>query len=119
MGGGKGFGVALTLTKVTGGAYTSGNHRVRSFTVTFDSSYTTGGLALTPANVGLKTITSAVPEGAFVKTDRSDGVEVHYSISQQKLLAYQSTTGAPSKLIEVAGLTDLSAYSGRIRFEGF
>jgi hypothetical protein len=109
----------VTLAKIADADYTNANKRVRYRTVTLTSSYPTGGEALVASDVGLHKITSALPEGAFVKTDRTDGVLVHYSIAAGKLTAYQSTTGAPVKLVEVANATDLSAYSGRIRFEGF
>lgn len=111
--------MALTIAAVAGADHVTGNKRVKYRTITFDSSYPTGGESLTATDVGLRKIQSAIPEGAFVKTDRTDGVTVHYSISQAKLLAYQSTTGAPAKLVEVADTTDLSAYAGRVRFEGF
>lgn len=110
--------MAITSAKIAGADYTSGNKRVRFRTITIGT-YATGGVALVPSDAGLRKIISAIPEGAFVKTDRTDGVTVHYSVSQQKLLAYQSTTGAPHLLVEVADTTDLSAYTGRIRFEGW
>lgn len=86
--------------------------------VTFDSSYPTDGEALVGSQVSLGTELSYVSSGVAMKSDESDAVVVAYDAAAGKLVAFQSTTGAPNKLVEVANTTDLSAYTARLRFVG-
>lgn len=116
--------MALTITKIANADYTEANKRVRVRSVTFDSSYPTGGESLTPADVGLRVITEARAHGAFRKSDASDAVLVSYDYTNKKLLAYRqkdpaATGGADIALPQVGNTIDLSAYSGRITFIGF
>jgi hypothetical protein len=106
----------LTVAKVASGDYVVGNKKVRTFTVTFDDSYPTGGEALTKATLGLsgKTLISVVPHGAFRNTDATLGIIVSYDHTNSKLVAYWGNAGSVSGMPEVASTTDLSTYSGRL-----
>ena len=76
--------------------------------VTFDSSYTTGGYALTPSTLGLDSI-------EFVDFDLlpiSGAVEFQYNHSTKKVLAF--TNGGA----EVSNATDLSTITGRLKVIG-
>ena len=42
----------------------------------------------------------------------------HYDVTNAKMQAFQSTTGAPSALVEVADATDLSTFVGHSRAYG-
>jgi hypothetical protein len=110
--------MALTVTKVTGADYVSGNKRVKVRDITFDSSYATAGEALTAATVGLKTIEQAIPNGAFRSTDATNSIVVSYDRTNSKLVAYWGNAGSASVSPEVTSTTDLSTYSGRITFVG-
>src|SRR5215831_16327312 len=64
--------------------------------IAFDSSYTTGGLALTPASIGLRTIDN-------IDFIARSGYSFDYDYSGQKLLAY--TQGAATGATAVSGTT--------------
>jgi hypothetical protein len=108
--------MALTVAKVTGGAYTVGNKKKRTVTVTFDSSYPTGGEALTAATLGVsgRTLIEVIPHGVFRNTDATLGIVVSYDYTNSKLVAYWGNAGTASGLPEVTDTTDLSTYSGRL-----
>jgi hypothetical protein len=108
--------MALTLSRVS--RWANGNHREVIFDVTFDSSYNTGGESLTASDLGLHKIqhiaAGTTPAGAAGTT----AVVAAFDYTNNKLQAFQSTTGAPSTLVEVAATTDLSTYVVRIRAVG-
>lgn len=108
--------MALTVAKVTDGASVFGNRKIRTFTITFDSSYVTAGEPLTAATLGLsgKTLIAVIPHGAFRNTDATLGIIVSYDVANSKLVAYWGNAGSVSGMPEVASTTDLSTYSGRI-----
>jgi hypothetical protein len=108
--------MALTVAKVTGGAYTLGNKKKRTVTITFDSSYPTGGEALTAGDLGVsgRTLIEVIPHGAFRNTDATLGIVVSYDHTNSKLVAYWGNAGSVSGMPEVANTTDLSTYSGRV-----
>ncbi len=102
------------------GAYTVANKRFRTYDVTFDSSYPTGGESLTAANVDLKKVVAVFGTGVATATvGGTTGVVVAYDHTNSKLQAFESTTGAPSKLAEVASTTSLATYICRLTFVGW
>ena len=74
-------------------------------TVTFDSSYPTGGEALLPTALGLSS------KIEFVSFSPAAGYVFEYDYTNQKLKAYWPTTDAtaPNVAKQVANTTDLSA----------
>lgn len=104
--------MALTLQNVdTRSDDTWGRQRVRIVTVTFDSSYATGGEDLTPANVGLAEI-------AFVDTSPDSasaaGYIAQYNYSTKKLqLFVEEAVAAGGPLVELANATDVSTVKVR------
>ncbi len=114
--------MALTLAKITptGSDFVAGNKRVKYVTVTFDSSYATGGESLTPADVGLKVITHVTPDLASVAA-HTTGVLVGYDYTNKKLFAMTNTASGNSgvALSEVASTTNLSTFIVRLRIEGW
>ena len=113
--------MALTLTAVAGAHTTWGNKKVRVYDVTFDSSYADNGESLTAANVGLRKIEQAIPNGPFRKSDGSLAVTVSFDHTNSKLLAFvgDNDNAADAPFIEAASTTDLSTYSGRVTFVGW
>lgn len=105
--------MAISIAKVAGADHIEGNKRVRVRTVTFDSSYPTGGYSILPADVGLRksidtvqgSVAPATSGGATART-------VAYDHTNQKLQVY--TTGSA----EAANASDQSAFSVRLRFVG-
>lgn len=93
-----------------------GTHRQKRGTITFDSSYPTGGEAVTPANFGLTAITDIQLEG-------DDGYVLRWdrSTTAPKLLAYMgdNNNASDGPLIEVANTTDLSAVVTRFTVTGY
>ncbi len=79
-----------------------GTKRQHSGTITFDSSYPTGGEAVTAANFGL----SVMDHLQFNQGE--DGYVFHWDKANAKIIAYEAgADGAP--LDEVADTTDLSS----------
>jgi hypothetical protein len=82
--------------------------RFKVFDVTFDNSYTTGGLSLTPAMLGFSRIIYVdVANGA------GTGIVAAYDYSNQKIKAFWSNTSG-SKLAEVSNTTNLSGDTVRL-----
>jgi len=94
--------MALTLSLVK--QEVSGSSRIKTYDVTFDSSYATGGEALAPGDVGLSVIRS-------VTASSVGGRSFPYDRTNQKLQAYGGTT-------EVSNATDLSAVTTRVVLTG-
>lgn len=85
-----------------------GNLKTAYRDVTMSNSYTTGGEAIAPAQVGMQVIYQAVCDDAKANNF------VSYNYSTNKLMAFVSSTGA-----EVANATDLSAVPAiRVGFRG-
>jgi hypothetical protein len=99
--------MALTVTEIT--RTTFGKRRAVLATVTFDSSYATGGEDFTPAAVGLVSFDAVFATASVNSTPVAE--VVRFDAANNKLLAFNSTTGAPSNLVQVASTTDLSAFS--------
>jgi hypothetical protein len=110
--------MALTISKVLGADYVSGNKKVKVRDITFDSAYVTAGEALTPAQVGLRKIEQAYPSGLFRNADGTLAIDVSYDRTNKKLLAYETAASASSPHSEVTSEDDISAYTGRMTFIG-
>lgn len=80
--------------------------------------YATGGLAISKDDCLFRDVLLHIEDGFARKTDATDGVFVSYNPSTGKLVCYQSTTGAPNKLVEVANATSLAAYTVRLTTYG-
>lgn len=108
--------MALTIANVDARAEdVFGRHKVRIVTVTFDSSYPTGGESFTPANVGLAQIDyvgispdAAVLPGYVVQYDYTDEVLIVFGVEQD---ADAATT---DQLDEEDDTTDLSTLVVRL-----
>ena len=88
--------------------------RVRK--VTFDSSYPTGGEAITASDFGLTRLIACVPLGPAIKSDVTDAVAVAWNPATGKLATYRQKDpadagGADIALPEVADTTNLASYS--------
>ncbi|HZA18978.1 MAG TPA: hypothetical protein VE645_19210 [Pseudonocardiaceae bacterium] len=111
--------MALSVLPITGRkSYISGNRDVVMRTITFDSSYPTGGEALTPADFGLKVLDEVRPHGSFRAAANTSAIEVSYDYTNQKLIAFWGNAGTASVQPEVTNTTDLSTYSGRVTAVG-
>jgi len=84
------------------------------------SSYYTSGYLITPANVGLSHIyfvifgTQVPVNGTPITTI----VMPFWDATNTALQFFQSTTGAPEALVEVASATDLSGFVFQVTFVG-
>jgi hypothetical protein len=97
--------MAVSVSVPTDGIDVFGKLRVRRGTVTFDSSYPTGGEAVTAGSFGLSEI-----EFLLVIGTRGSGYVVEFVPSTSKLKAlWVDTTVDGAPLAEVANTTDLSA----------
>lgn len=81
-----------------------GNKKVRVFDTDFDSSYPTGGEALSAADMGLR-------KAELVVANPKNGYTFSYDYANGKLLAYQgdNANAAAAPSVQVANTTDLSA----------
>ena len=86
-------------------------------TVTFDSSYPTGGESLTAAIVaqGFNSVTAAFPQAS------TNGYVGVYNTSTSKLMAFQTNSdySGDTPLIEVANTSDLSTVSMDVLVFGY
>lgn len=87
--------MALTITKV-GRSTVFGDRRVRFFDITFDTSYPTGGEALTPANLELTRIDFLQ---AHSKGDDPAYV-VNYDYTNEKILVFGVEQDADAAVTE-------------------
>jgi hypothetical protein len=98
--------MAVTVKDIEAGAGFS--LRFKVFDITFDGSYTTGGLLLTPAMLGFSRIIYVdVASGA------GTGIVAAYDYANQKIKSFWSNASG-SKLGEVVPGTNLSGDSVRI-----
>lgn len=95
--------MALTATKVADEV--PGAARLLTGTITFDSSYTTGGLVVTPTILGYTGGSTVVWMVATAPRGVAGTVAsaVQFSAATQKLLVFNTTAGA-----QTANATDLS-----------
>lgn len=89
-----------------------GRHKVRIVSVTFDSSYATGGESLTPNNVGLAQFDIVIPS---VDANAEGGHVVQYDYTAQTLMVFvEESTAAGGPLLEAASATDLDGLVVRV-----
>lgn len=105
--------MGLTLTKVSRNQ--AGQRREALYDFVFDSSYPTGGEALTAAQLGLKQIETLEvvesPDGYFFDYDRAN--------SKLKAFYVDNNNASDGPIIQVPDTTDLSAVNGRLRARGY
>lgn len=93
--------MALTISLAGDWLSSFGNKRAVTGTITFDSSYATGGESLTPANIGLGKIERITFNQA------EDGYVFKYDYANQKVMAYSAVPGGtiskPSFTVEASG----------------
>jgi len=94
--------MALTITKDHYGV--SGDIRRHIATIDFDSSYPSGGEALTPADLALREIKTLIVES-------KDGYQFEYDYANEKVKAFEAGADGGA-LDEVADSTDLSSVTG-------
>jgi hypothetical protein len=111
--------MAATVSRVTGVKDTVvGNQRMVVRSVTFDSSYVTGGEPVSASQFGLKQINAVVVAGAVRKNDATSALIASYDHVNQTLVAYWSA-GSGAAPLQVTNATDLSAYSVRLIVFGY
>jgi hypothetical protein len=89
--------------------------------ITFSTTYPTGGEALpSAASLGLKEILFVDVECSAARNAAgTSAVPVAYDRTNHKLQAYVSNGASPALLAEAPSLTNLSAFTARVRFEGY
>jgi hypothetical protein len=87
--------MALTVTLAGDWLSSLGNKRASNGTLTFDSSYATGGESLTPANIGLGVIDS------ITFNQGEDGYVFKYIHSTQKVQVFRTATVTPTGSVAV------------------
>lgn len=96
--------MSLTITNKNVPILPAAGLRLVFSTIDFDSSYPTGGEAVTAANFGLSTILAIIPAGT---DDSANAYRMSFDKTNSKLLVYSQ--GAADAGDEVANTTDLSA----------
>lgn len=95
--------MAITKTLIDQGV--SGNRRFVVYDITFDGNYQTGGLSLTPTDLGLSVVTSLV-------TSSPGGKTAEYDQTNRKLKLHSGGS-------EVANASNQASVTTRVRAEGF
>lgn len=90
----------------------AGDKRRTTGTVTFSSSYTTGGESVTPSQVGLGTILRFDVDFASSSTPAIRAG--NYDVTNSKLLAFTTSDG-----LQVANGTNLSTFSAKFEAVGW
>lgn len=93
------------------------NKRRHQALITFDSSYTTGGMSLTARNLGMFKVEN-------LRADPQSGYVFAYDATNKKVLAYRTKDpanagGADIVMQEVANAVNLSAISTVVEAFGF
>ena len=88
-----------------------GNERGVRLDITFDSSYPTGGEALTAADLGLSRVNQLISDQGGLGA--ADGRVIQYDRDNELLLAFESA-GAAQAMAEVINATDLSDLTVRV-----
>lgn len=104
-----------TLTKVA--FYVSGNKDVRVWDVALSGTYTAGGDALTPSQLGLKRLEQFIPHGGA--DDGTVQYPVSYSYSTNKLKLYESGGVAGTAAAEKAAGEALTNIQFRVTAVGY
>lgn len=89
-----------------------GRHRVYIGKVTFDASYTTGGLSFTPASVGMAEFdfVEVEPDAAALP-----GHVVQYNYTTKKLMVFvEEAVAAGGPLLEIANASNLATLVVRV-----
>ena len=96
--------MALTIRRVS--SFVIGDHREVIVDITYDASYTTGGLSLPASALGFGTSLRAV-----IPTPSTDGHTFAYDYTNATLMAFSGGT-------EVAARTDLHTLTARVIAHG-
>lgn len=106
--------MALTITEISRTVF--GNKRIVISEIAFDSSYATGGEALTAANLGLASIDALIPAGPAAAAAGATAVATKFDRTNNKLQAFWTSVTSVSTpetlsvaLAEVASTTNLAA----------
>lgn len=99
--------MALTTT-INTGPEVPGNRKITTATITFDSSYATGGESVVISDLGLQRLDHLVVDAGAGYLAKWDG-----STTAPKILLYRQTA-ATSALVEVPSTTDMSAISVKV-----
>lgn len=102
----------MASTAITLGPEVPGSRKEAHGTITFDSSYATGGEAFTPADFGLSRLDFLMVSGATGYVAAWNG-----STSAPKVLLYRQTA-ATGALAEVPSTTDVSTVTCRFKAIG-
>lgn len=106
----------MALTVSPQKVFVNGDRKEAFIDVTFDSSYPTGGEALSATTLNFLTELNYVSSGVAVKGDGTLAVLVAYDYTNGKPQAFKSNTASNPQ--EVANTADLSTYKVRLRVVG-
>lgn len=104
--------MAVTVTDVRKSVF--GDRRAVTVDVTFDSSYPTGGEALTPSQFGLQVVDVVFAELAVAQTGQATALAVSYDRVNEKLQAFETSGTVDTPFAEVDDTDDLSDYVVRL-----
>jgi hypothetical protein len=112
--------MALTVT-LDGFPRLLGNRKVVTGTVTFDSSYPTGGESITLIQLGLSALQNLDVTNEYGSSTTAYMVTWNKSATAPKLFAYMgdNNNASDGPFIEVANTTDLSALVCRFEATGW
>ena len=105
--------MALTFDIVARTLHPEGGKRMNVVNITFDSSYPTGGEAVTANNLGLNAITTVVTQPGYASSNPTGAVVPVWDRTNKKILIFQSKDpgnagGADIGLVQYTSTGDLS-----------
>ncbi len=104
--------------KIQGKSNALGGYKIVLATITFDSSYLTGGELVTPATFGLTAIDAMFFSGDVLAATLALSVP-SYDRTVGAVRLFGSNGAAPAQLVEIASTTDVSAQIYRVVVFGY
>lgn len=102
--------MTITLGRIAGADYVDANKRVKIRTLTFSSTYATGGETITAASLGLKRVYQVLGGGIATSTDLATANPVAYTIN---------TAGTSVTVLQYEGSAAGTAISEKTNSEAY
>lgn len=113
--------MALSFTSVNNAVGTPGTFRETIYDIQFDSSYPTGGEAVSAKDVGLATLMGLAVIGVSLVAGTAPTTSplFQFDYKNGKIQAFRTGTSADTNLNEVANGQSLATFIVRVRAAGF
>lgn len=110
--------MSLTIATVSGGTTSTGGRKSVIVDITLDSSYATGGYAITTTDLGFVRRIDHMHTGVAMKSDFTASATVVFNPATSKLVCFSGGGSANTNPPEVANAASLAGYQVRLLFLG-